>query len=151
MIYLDNNATTRPQEEVVTAMTGYLREHWGNPSSAHAMGRRPEGALVRAREQVAALLGCAPAELVFTSGGTEAITQVFRSVSETFPAKRHFISTAVEHSAVLAQLEWLRGQGAEVSLIGVDGAGRLDLEAGPGGAKVRVAAGYGPSLGHDRQ
>ena len=129
MIYLDNNATTRPQEAVAAAMTGYLREHWGNPSSAHALGRRPEGALVWAREQVAALLGCAPAELVFTSGGTEAITQVFRGVYETFPAKRHFIATAVEHSAVLAQLEWLRSQGAQVSLIGVDGAGRLDLGA----------------------
>ena len=129
MIYLDNNATTRPDLEVVETMTRYLQEHWGNPSSAHAMGRRPEGALVRAREQVAGLLGCATAEVIFTSGGTEAITQVFRGVFEAFPGKRHFIASAVEHSAVLAQLDWLRAQGAEVSLIGVDGAGRLDLEA----------------------
>lgn len=128
MIYLDNNATTRPASAAVEAMVLCLQDHWGNPSSAHRMGRRPEGILVQAREQVAALLACSPGELVFTSGGTESLTQAFRGVFEGLPAKRHFILSAVEHSAGLAQAEWLKGQGAEVTLLGVDGHGRLDLE-----------------------
>jgi cysteine desulfurase len=129
LIYLDNNATTRPAPEVVEAMLPFLREHWGNASSAHAMGRMPEAALVRAREQVAALLGCQPAEVVFNSGGTEGIGHVFRGVFEAQPGKRHFVTTAVEHSAVQAQVAWLRAQGAEVTLAGVDAEGRLDLAA----------------------
>jgi cysteine desulfurase len=128
MIYLDNNATTRPASEVVEVMLQCLREHWGNPSSAHAMGRMPEGILVQAREQTGMLIGCSPAELVFTSGGTEAITQVFRGVFEAFPAKRHFIASAVEHSAVMAQMAWLKRQGADVTLAGVDSEGKLDLD-----------------------
>jgi len=129
MIYLDNNATTRPAAEVVEIMAQCALEHWGNPSSAHGQGRGPEAILVRAREQVAELLSCSPAELVFTSGGTEAITHAFKGVFEAFPQKRHFVATAVEHSAVLAQLEWLKRHGAEVTLVGVDGNGRLDVEA----------------------
>jgi len=128
MIYLDNNATTRPAAAVVEAVGLCLQDHWGNPSSAHRMGRRPEGILVQAREQVAALLACGPAELVFTSGGTESLAQVFRGVFEGQPARRHFILSAVEHSAGLAQAEWLKAQGAEVTLLGVDGHGRLDLD-----------------------
>ena len=128
MIYLDNNATTRPAAEVLAAMLPYFQEHFGNASSAHALGRMPEGALVHAREQVAGLLGCAPAEVVFNSGGTEGINHAFKGVFEALPAKRHFVTTAVEHSAVQAVVAWLQRQGAEVSLIGVDAAGRLDLD-----------------------
>ena len=128
MIYLDNNATTRLAPEVLEAMLPYFLEYFGNASSAHGMGRMPEGALVHAREQVAGLLGCEPAELVFNSGGTEGINHAFKGIFEAFPAKRHFVSTAVEHSAVQAVLGWLKGRGAEVTLIGVDADGRLDLE-----------------------
>lgn len=127
-IYLDNNATTRPASEVVEAVALYLREHWGNPSSAHSLGRVPEAALVRARSQVSALLGCEPAELVFSSGATEAITHVFKGVFEAFPAKRHFIVSAIEHSAVQAQVAWLRRQGAEVSILPVDALGMVKLD-----------------------
>jgi cysteine desulfurase len=128
LIYLDNNATTRPSPEVLEAMLPFFRDHFGNASSAHALGRMPEGALVQARRQVAELLHCQPAEVVFNSGGTEGINHAFRGVLEAFPAKRHFLTTAVEHGAVQAVAAWLKTQGAEVTFLGVDAEGRLDLE-----------------------
>ncbi len=127
LIYLDNNATTQVAPEVLEAMLPFFREQYGNPSSAHVLGLLAEGALVQAREQVAALLGCQPAEVVFNGGGTEGLNHAFRGVFEAFPAKRHFVTTAVEHSAVLALAEWLRRQGAEVTVLPVDAEGRLDL------------------------
>lgn len=127
VIYLDNNATTRPDPEVVEALLPCLRDHYGNPSSAHLLGLQAEGALVQARAQVAALLGAQPAEIVFTSGGTEALNHALRGAAEAFPAKRHLVTTAVEHSAVRALAGWLQRQGFEVTVLGVDGEGRLDL------------------------
>ncbi len=128
LIYLDNNATTRVAPDVLEAMLPCFREQYGNPSSAHVLGLLSEGALVQAREQVAALLHCQSAELVFNSGGTEGLNHAFRGVFEAFPGKRHFVTTAVEHSAVLALVEWLRHHGAEVTVLPVDGAGRLELQ-----------------------
>lgn len=89
VIYLDNNATTRPAPEVVEAQLPWLREQHGNPSSSHVLGLQAEGALVQARAQVAAFLGGQPAEIVFTSGGTEALNHALRGAAEAFPAKRH--------------------------------------------------------------
>lgn len=133
LVYLDNNATTQMAPEVLEAMLPFFREHYGNPSSAHVLGLLSEGALVQARDQVAALLGCQAAEVVFNGGGTEGLNHAFRGVFEAFPRKRHFVTTAVEHSAVMTLVEWLRQQGAEVTVLPVDGAGRLDL-AGLGAA-----------------
>jgi len=127
MIYLDNNATTAVAPEALDAMLPYLREQYGNAGSAHVPGRVAEGAVVHARGQLAGLLGCQEAELVFNSGGTEGLNHAIRGVFEAQPAKRHFITTAVEHSAVLAVADWLRRQGVEVTLLGVDREGRLDL------------------------
>jgi cysteine desulfurase len=126
-IYLDNNATTRLAPEALEAMLPYLGDSYGNAGSAHVLGRLAEGAVANAREQLAGLLGCATAELVFNSGGTEGLNHAIRGVFEAFPARRHFITTAVEHSAVLAIADWLRRQGAEVTVLGVDRDGRLDL------------------------
>ncbi len=127
VIYLDNNATTRPAPEVVEALLPWLREQYGNPSSSHLLGLQAEGALVQARAQVASLLGGQPAEIVFTSGGTEALNHALRGAAEAFPAKRHLVTTAVEHSAVRALAGWLQRQGFEITVLGVDGEGRLDL------------------------
>lgn len=127
VIYLDNNATTRPAPEVVEALLPWLREQYGNPSSGHLLGLQAEGALVQARAQVASLLGAQPAEIAFTSGGTEALNHALRGAAEAFPAKRHLVTTAVEHSAVRALAGWLQHQGLEVTVLGVDGEGRLDL------------------------
>ncbi len=129
MIYLDNNATTRVDPAVLEAMLPWFSERWGNASAAYGLGHQSEGAIAHARDQVAALLGCEAAELVFNGGGTEGLNHAFRGVFEAFPQKRHFITTAVEHSAVLAICDWLEKQDAEVTRLGVDGEGRLDLAA----------------------
>nr|WP_320134034.1 aminotransferase class V-fold PLP-dependent enzyme [uncultured Holophaga sp.] len=129
MIYLDNNATTCPAPEVIELVAFCMREAYGNPSSGHVLGLAAEGQLVAARERVAALLGASPAEIVFNSGGTEGLNHAFRGVFEAFPKKRHFVSTLVEHSAVLALARWVRRQGGEATLVGVDPEGRLDLAA----------------------
>ena len=127
-IYLDNNATTRLAPQALEAMLPWLQEQYGNAGSAHLLGRLAEGAVANARAQLAGFLGCAEAELVFNSGGTEGLNHAIRGVFEALPGKRHFITTAVEHSAVLAIAEWLKRQGVEVTLLGVDRDGRLDLD-----------------------
>lgn len=126
-VYLDFNATTPCAPEVVEAMLPWFAERYGNAGSAHALGILSDGAVVAAREQVAALLGADPAEIAFNGCGTEGLNHAFRGVFEALPAKRHFVITAVEHSAVHALAAWLRHQGAEVTVLGVDGQGRLDL------------------------
>jgi cysteine desulfurase len=126
-VYLDNNATTRLAPEALAAMLPWLQDQYGNAGSAHLLGRMAEGAVAHARSQLAGLLGCQEAELLFNSGGTEGLNHAIRGVFEAQTGRRHFITTAVEHSAVLAIADWLRGQGAEVTLLGVDREGRLDL------------------------
>ncbi len=127
LIYLDHNATTPLDPEVFEAMRPWFTERFGNASAAYALGHLSDGAIVAAREQVAALVGCTPAEIVFTSGGTESLNHAFRGVWEAFPAKRHLVTTTVEHPAVRALVMWWKGQGGEVTDVGVDDEGRLDL------------------------
>ena len=129
MIYLDHNATTPLDPEAFEAMRPWFTERFGNASSAYALGHLSDGAVVAAREQAAALVGCTPAEIVFTSGGTESLNHAFRGVWEAFPAKRHLVTTAVEHPAVRALVVWWKGQGGLVTDVGVDPDGRLDLTA----------------------
>jgi len=129
LIYLDHNATTQLDPEAFEAMRPWLTERFGNASAAYALGHLSDGAVVAAREQVSDLVGCTPAEIVFTSGGTESLNHAFRGVWEAFPAKRHLVTTAVEHSAVRALVAWWRTQGGTVTDVGVDGEGRLDLLA----------------------
>jgi len=127
LIYLDHNATTALDPQVFEAMEPWFTERFGNASAAYALGHLSDGALVAAREQVAALVGCTPAEIVFTSGGTESLNHAFRGVWEAFPTRRHLVATAVEHPAVRALVLWWKAQGGEVTDAGVDGEGRLDL------------------------
>jgi cysteine desulfurase len=129
MIYLDHNATTPMDPDVFEAMRPWFTERFGNASSAYALGHLSDGAVVAAREQVAALVGCTPAEIVFTSGGTESLNHAFKGAWEAFPTRRHLVATAVEHPAVRALALWWKGQGGEVSDVGVDSEGRLDLAA----------------------
>ena len=129
LIYLDHNATTALDPEAFEAMRPWFTERFGNASAAYALGHLSDGAIVAAREQAAALVGCTPAEIVFTSGGTESLNHAFRGTWEAFPAKRHLVTTAVEHPAVRALVGWWKGQGGTVTDVGVDGEGRLDLAA----------------------
>ncbi|HEX9009777.1 MAG TPA: aminotransferase class V-fold PLP-dependent enzyme, partial [Holophagaceae bacterium] len=127
LIYLDHNATTGLDSEAFEAMRPWFSERFGNASSAYALGHLSDGAVVAAREQAAALVGCTPAEVVFTSGGTESLNHAVRGAWEAFPAKRHLVASAVEHPAVRALVAWWRAQGGEATDVGVDGEGRLDL------------------------
>ena len=129
LIYLDHNATTPLDPEAFEAMRPWFMERFGNASAAYALGHLSDGAVVAAREQAAALVGCTPAEIVFTSGGTESLNHAFRGVWEALPAKRHLVITAVEHPAVRALEVWWRAQGGQVTDVGVDSEGRLDLAA----------------------
>jgi cysteine desulfurase len=128
-IYLDHNATTPVHPAVVEAMLPYLREHFGNPSSGHIYGQRTKQAVEHAREQVAALLGCCPNEIIFTSGGTEANNLAIRGVLESSSPRRHLVTSTVEHPATTRPCEFLQKQGVEVTRLPVDEAGRVRTEA----------------------
>ena len=129
MIYLDNNATTRVAPEVLDAMQPYLSEYFGNPSSAHALGREMKRAVEHAREQVASLIGAAEtSEIVFTSCGSESDNWAIRGVLATHSQKKHIVTTHVEHEAVRNVCRLLETEGYEVTWLGVDGNGELDLD-----------------------
>ena len=127
--YLDNNATTRPAPEVVEAMLPYLTEFYGNPSSVHRFGQRARQALDEARAQVAALIGCADAELLFTGGGTEASNTAVRGIFQARAPRKRVVTTTVEHSATRELCLQLAKEGAEVVEVPVDRLGTLDLDA----------------------
>jgi len=126
MIYLDNNATTQPLPEVVEAMHTCLRDAYANPSSVHQFGQGVRHKVECAREQVAQLVGASAKEIIFTSGGTESINLAIRGGLRIHPHRRHFVTTAVEHSAVLRVAEQLAAEGYTVDYVGVDQEGRLD-------------------------
>lgn len=129
MIYLDNNATTRVAPEVLEAMQPYLTEVYGNPSSAHSMGRQMKAAVEHAREQVAELLGAAqPSEIVFTSCGSESDNWAIGGFLEQNPTRRHIITTRVEHEAVRNLCEHLAEIGCEVTWLEVNESGELNLD-----------------------
>lgn len=127
-IYLDHNATTPLLPEVVDAMLPFLREHFGNPSSTHPYGIRSRNAVARAREQIAAALGCDAEEILFTSGGTEANNLAIRGVLEALEGNGRLVTTTIEHPATARACAWLESRGREVIRLGVDGDGRVPLD-----------------------
>ncbi|MEW6168756.1 MAG: cysteine desulfurase family protein [Pseudomonadota bacterium] len=131
MIYLDNNATTRPAPEVIDAMAACLARDWGNPSSSHAVGQDAKRVLGEARSAVAALLGAHPVEVVFTSGATEANQWVLEGASAALDGKPPLLLlSAIEHSAQLKAARRLAQNGrARLELMPVDRDGRVDLAA----------------------
>ena len=124
-IYLDHNATTPVLPEVVAAMLPYLHEHFGNPSSSHVYGWRARDAVEHARAQVAQLLGAAPDEIVFTSGGTEANNLAIRGVTELLPRRKHLVTSKIEHPATVEPCRHLQRHGWEVTWLAVDRTGRI--------------------------
>ncbi len=128
-VYMDNNATTMVDPEVVKEIEPYLKELWGNPSSMHAFGGRVKPALDNARTRVTELVGASdPGEIIFTSGGTESDNAAIYSAIQAFPEKKHIITTRVEHPAVRSVCNHLRRQGYSVTELPVDSNGLLDLE-----------------------
>lgn len=120
-IYLDYNATTPHDPEVIESMRPYLEEHFGNPSSSHWYGRKAHEAVETARTQVAALLNCAPREIVFTSGGTESNNHAIRGIALARRSRgRHIVTSQIEHPAVTAVCGRLQQEGFEVTYLPVD-------------------------------
>jgi cysteine desulfurase len=125
---MDNNATTPVRPEVLEAMLPFYTQHFGNPSSVHWAGRAVKGAIETAREQVATLINCAPAEIVFTSCGSEGDNFALKGTVDALKEKgNHIITTTVEHPAVLETCEFLEKQGCAVTYLPVDRDGMLDL------------------------
>src|SRR5206468_2622944 len=122
-------ATTAIDPAVLEAMRPFLEKYFANPSSGYRFAAQVREAIEQAREQVAALLGCEPGEIVFTSCGTASNNAAFHSALETRPDCKHVVTTAVEHSAVRKPAQELERRGYEVTVIGVDKSGRLSLRA----------------------
>jgi len=127
LIYLDNNATTRVDPAVVEEMLPFLTELYGNPSSGYRLGQQVGQALDLARERVAELVGCEPSEVVFTSCGTESTNAAIHSALLMDRDRQHIVTTRVEHSATLKHCETLAKRGHEITWLGVDEHGQIDL------------------------
>src|SRR5437016_9071138 len=127
IIYLDNNATTQLDPAVVEEMLPFLTKYYGNPSSEYGFAAEARRAGDLARERLASLLGCEPSEIVFTSGGTESNNAVINSALQFDPRGKHVVTSAVEHSAVLRPCQDLTKRGCEVTFVGVDRDGNVDL------------------------
>lgn len=135
MIYLDHNATTPIAAEVARAMSPYLSDKFGNPSSGYLLGREAKDAVEAARCQVADLLGCGAEEICFTSGGTESNNMVIKGVAHTFRKKgTHIITTSIEHPAITNPALFLLNQGYDVTFVPVDSTGIVD----PAGIKKAI-------------
>jgi len=127
-VYVDNNATTRVAPEVLEAMLPYFSEFYGNPSSMHFFGGQVQKKVNEAREQAADFLGAEPSEIVFTSCGTESDNAAILGTLDSYPEKRHFITSRVEHPAVMNVSSHLSRKGYRTTEISVDREGRLDLD-----------------------
>ena len=128
LVYVDNNATTSIAPEVLEAMLPYLTERYGNPSSLYRFGGSVHADMEQARGHVAELIGASDTEIVFTSCGTESDTTAILSALATASDRRHIVTTAVEHPAIIGLCEYLETAGYAVTYLPVDEQGRLDLE-----------------------
>jgi len=128
MVYLDNNATTPLDPRVVEKIAWFIREHFGNPSSLYPPGREVKSLMTEAREQIAEALGARRPEIIFTSSGTEADNLAIFGLLETWPEKREFITSSLEHPAVLQTARYLEGRGYTVHYLPCDQTGIIDLD-----------------------
>jgi cysteine desulfurase len=128
VIYVDNNATTMVAPEVLDAMLPYFSTNYGNPSSMHSFGGNVAGAIEIARENVANLIGATPQEIVFTSCGTESDGTAIRAAIESYPDRKHLVTSRVEHPAIKNLYEALSKKGYRTTFVPVDRSGRLDID-----------------------
>ena len=128
-IYLDNSATTKTDDEVIKAMLPYLSESYGNPSSIYKLGRENRKTVEEARDKVAKVLHCKTNEIYFTAGGSESDNTAIRGIAHSYQSKgNHIITSKIEHPAVLETCKQLEKEGFEVTYLGVDENGIVDLE-----------------------
>ncbi len=129
MIYLDNAATTKTAPEVVEAMLPYFTENYGNPSTIYSLGSGAKKAVNQARRTIAAAIGAKQEEIYFTAGGSESDNWALKCAAEAYETKgKHIITTKIEHHAILHTCEYLEKKGFEVTYLGVDKDGLVDLE-----------------------
>lgn len=128
VIYVDNNATTMVAPEVLDAMLPYFSTYYGNPSSMHSFGGEVAAKINTARENVARLIGAHPDEIIFTSCGTESDSTAIRAAIESYPDKKHIVTSRVEHPAVKNLYESLSKKGYRTTFVPVDNRGRLDID-----------------------
>lgn len=127
IVYTDNNATTQVAPEVLDEMLPFFSQFYGNPSSMHSFGDTADQKIKQARERVAALIGSAPEEIIFTSCGTESDSTAIRAAILSNPDRKHILTTRVEHPAVKNLCEYLSKKGYRVTFVPVDRKGRLDI------------------------
>lgn len=129
MVYLDNNATTPIDPAVVEKMAAFMGENFGNPSSLYPIGRKAKEIINEARTHVAAALGGSKASIYFTGSGTEADNQAILGVMDALPDRNEFVTTTIEHPAVMETAAYLESRGAKVTYVPVDATGTIDLDA----------------------
>lgn len=128
-IYLDNSATTRPYKEVIETMVSFLSEDFQNPSAAYRDGLNIERKIKKARDDIAITLGARADEIIFTSGGTESNNQIIKGVARYSRArKKHLITSQIEHPSVLNSFYDLEREGFDITVLGVDKNGRIDID-----------------------
>ena len=127
-IYLDNNATTRIDEEVMNAMLPYLQSEFGNPSSLYSMGTKVKEAVEKARKNVADLIGAKSSEIIFTSCASESNVTAIMNAIRGNEEKKHIITTKVEHASIIETMHYLEGKGYDVTYLSVDEKGNINLD-----------------------
>lgn len=127
-IYLDNNATTKCDEEVLNAMLPYLKEDYGNPSSTYLFGKEVKEKINEARRNIAKLINAEENEIVFTSCASESNVTAIMNVVKNYPNKRHIITTKIEHASIMETMKHLEGLGYEITYLSVDNFGKLNLD-----------------------
>ena len=127
-IYLDNNATTKVDEEVFKVMEDYFKEEYGNPSSTYDFGKRVKDSIEKARDNVAKFFNTTPDRIIFTSCGSESNVTAIMSAVNKYPDKRHIITTKVEHASIMETMRFLEKKGYRVTYVGVDSLGRINMD-----------------------
>ena len=126
-IYLDNNATTKLDEEVFETMLPYLKDKYANPSSTYYIGKKVKESINKARGEIAKLINALPSEIIITSCGSESNVIAIMSAVKSNPNKKHIITTKVEHASIMETMKYLEKEGYEITYLSVDNYGRLDL------------------------
>lgn len=127
-IYLDNNATTKVDKEVLNTMLPYLQDEYGNPSSIYSFSKEVKEAITKARENVAKMLNANPDNIIFTSCGSESNVSAIMNAIRLNPNKKHIITTKVEHASIIETMGYLEREGYSITFLNVDKEGKLDLE-----------------------
>ncbi len=128
-VYLDNNASTPLDPEVIKEMEPYIKKYYGNPSSGHWLGKKGKEAIETARKQVADLIGAKPSEIIFTSGGSESNNHALKGIASEYKEKKgHIITSIIEHPSIINPCKYLEKEGFKVTYIGVDKYGKVNLE-----------------------